>query len=126
LEQLRLESRLRVKFSISPDALRWPVPPFLVQSLVENAVKHGISQREEGGEIIIEAVIRTDRLQLTVSNSGPLGPTEGSDGIGLANARARLRHLFGNTACLSLQESSADVTSAELVVPRQANDQFSP
>lgn len=116
LEQLRLESRLRVARQISPAALASPVPPFLVQSLVENAVKHGIAPREDGGEITIEASVHEGTLLLRVTNPGRLGQIEGSPGVGLESARARLTHLFGPTARLSLHQTGPNLVAAELTL----------
>jgi signal transduction histidine kinase len=72
LEQVRHEERLRVRLDIEPDTLALPVPPLLLQTLVENAVKYGISTRPEGGEIVIEARRRDGQLQLRVVNPGEL------------------------------------------------------
>jgi two-component system, LytTR family, sensor histidine kinase AlgZ len=108
LEAIRFEERLRVHWSIAPEAGRVPVPPMLLQTLVENALKHGISRLPEGGEISIQALVRDSQLQLEVVNSGGLPEQSSEDGIGLRNARSRLQLLYGDQAKIVLE--SADAT----------------
>jgi len=123
LEQVRHEDRLRVRFDVSAEAAAAPVPPMLVQTLVENAVKYGIAPRREGGEIAILARCSTHGLRLRVTNPGSLARTgagstgTGSTGMGLANAAERLRLLFGDRARLELHEESPGLVVAEVEVP---------
>jgi len=70
LEAVRLEDRLRVKLAIEPEAGRVPIPPMLLQMLVENALKHGIAPSQEGGELLIRAAIENDALVIEVLNTG--------------------------------------------------------
>ena len=72
LQQLRFEGRLLVRRSIAPEALRWPVPPFLVQGLVENAVKFGIAPHEAGGEISLAAEVRDEVFHAVITNPGQI------------------------------------------------------
>ena len=102
IEKLRHEERLRWKIVASAAARAWPVPPFALQGLVENAIKHGINRIEEGGEIEISAQVIEARLHLDVTNPGFLEAAPRSPGVGLANARARLLLLFGPAASLEL------------------------
>jgi len=102
IEKLRHEERLRWKIDASAAARAWPVPPFALQGLVENAIKHGINHIEEGGEIEISAQVIEARLHLDVTNPGFLEAAPRSPGVGLANARARLYLLFGPAASLDL------------------------
>ena len=104
LEALRFGDRLRVCVEADPDALDVPVPALLVQTLAENAVKHGVARRRDGGEVSVTASLAGDRLTVRVTNPAPAaasGPSEGT-GTGLANARERLALLFGDRARLSL------------------------
>lgn len=120
LEQLRHEARLRIRRDIQPAALRREVPPFLLQMLVENAVKHGIAPREDGGEIRLRAEVDGDRLCLTVTNPGRLD-TDHRPGlrprVGLANARERIRLIFGAEGTLTLRQSRADEVEALVRLP---------
>ena len=124
LEQVRHEERLRLRLDIAPNTLQLPIPPMLLQTLVENAVKYGISTRPEGGEIAIIARRENDSLRLEVTNpgrfeagAGKLAPTNGSTGMGLANAANRLRLLFGERATLQLRAGAPGLVVAEAIIP---------
>jgi LytS/YehU family sensor histidine kinase len=122
LEQVRHEERLRVRLDIAPETLALPIPPMLLQTLVENAVKYGISSRPEGGEIVIVARRESDSLRLQVINPGELATAAArrrgtSTGLGLQNAAERLRLLFGERASLQLRADRPDFVIAEAIVP---------
>jgi sensor histidine kinase YesM len=124
LEQVRHEERLRLRLDVAPDTLQLPIPPMLLQTLVENAVKYGISTRPEGGEIAIIARRENDSLRLQVTNPGAFEPgtarlakSNGSTGMGLANAANRLRLLFGEQATLQLRAGDPGSVVAEAVIP---------
>lgn len=112
LEAVRFEDRLRVTWNIASEANKVPVPPMLLQTLVENALKHGISRRPEGGEIHIQALVRGSQLALDVLNSGELPAQPSQEGIGLRNARARLQLLYGDRAKIVLE--SVDGTQPQV------------
>ena len=120
LEQVRHEDRLRVRREIDPEATALPVPPMLLQTLVENAVKYGIAPRRDGGEITIEARCVAQRLQLRVTNPGTLSAGGGSTGLGLRNAAERLRLIFGERARLQLAEGSPGLVVATVDMPVSA------
>ncbi len=124
LEQVRHEERLRLKLNISPSALHRMIPPMLLQTLVENAVKYGISTRPEGGEIAIDATIEENDLVIDVRNPGHLknrpqkDAAEGrSTGVGLRNALDRLHLLCGGTARIYLVQSGPNEVTATVVIP---------
>ncbi len=124
LEQVRHEERLRLRLDVAPDTLHLPVPPMLLQTLVENAVKYGISQNPEGGEIAIIARCEGGVLRLQVTNPGDIAPagrggekTGRSTGLGLRNAADRLRLLFGDDASLRLHKPSPRLVAAEALIP---------
>lgn len=128
LEQVRHEERLRVRLDIAPETLGLAVPPLLLQTLVENAVKYGISTRPEGGEIVITARCAHGQLELRVINPGELrvaGVGGGkiaaneSTGLGLKNAAERLRMFFGDRARLQLRAESDTRVVAEVSIPMQ-------
>jgi len=120
LEQVRHEERLRVRLDVAPEALDRPIPPMLLQTLVENAVKYGIAPRQEGGEIAIVARCEPDQLRLQVINPGTLAASGGSTGVGLRNAADRLRLLFGAEATLGLREDPPGRVVAEVILPLTA------
>ncbi len=107
LESLRLADRLRVVREIEPEAAQARIPVMLLQTLVENAIKHGIAPLREGGVVRIAACMTATELTIEVENPRPPGearpPTIG--GVGLKNAAERLRLLFGAAASLELDLS---------------------
>lgn len=127
LEQIRHENRLRVRWELADESeLRLvPVPPMLLQTLVENAVKYGISPRREGGEIVISARLDGAALHIKVTNPGDLGvPASASaaragssTGVGLRNASDRLKLLFGDRASLTLLAEPAGCVTADILIP---------
>jgi signal transduction histidine kinase len=118
LEQVRHEERLRLRLDIAPDALNLQIPPMLLQTLVENAVKYGISPRPEGGEITIKARNEGGSLRIQVSNPGEItGGRATSTGLGLANAAERMRLIFGERATLMLRSDKPALVVAEAFIP---------
>lgn len=124
LEQLRHEARLRVRRTVAAETLTWTVPPFVVQTLVENAVKYGIDRREEGGEVGVEAAVREGELHLRVTSPGRIATSTASTGVGLKNARARLVLLFGETATLTLAQAEPDLVAADVRLPKNRLPKF--
>ena len=99
IEKTRLGDRLQVELRISPATLDAMVPGMLLQPLVENAVRHGVANRAEGGKIAIESGLHEGRLRIIVRNSGGPGPGKrvGSEnGIGKRNISERLQTLYGD------------------------------
>jgi LytS/YehU family sensor histidine kinase len=105
LETLQFEQRLQYEFSIDDSLLDAQVPPLLVQTLVENAIKHGIAGRRNGGLLSLRAQrVNDGKWQLEVENpAAELPALHQGNGIGLANARERLAMAFGTHATLELQ-----------------------
>ncbi|HEV8481096.1 MAG TPA: histidine kinase [Candidatus Eisenbacteria bacterium] len=117
VEQVRFGSRLRVERDVDEPALSAAVPPLLLQPLVENAVRHGIAQRLEGGTIRIEAKCEGARLRVSVSNPrDPDGQSRPGAGVGLRNVAGRLRTLFGADARLDAT-AGADSYLVRLELP---------
>jgi two-component system, LytTR family, sensor histidine kinase AlgZ len=118
IESIRFDDRLTVRMEIQPAAAQAQVPSMLIQTLVENALKHGIGTRTEGGEIVIRASIRDGALALEILNSGQLtAPNGRSTEIGLSNARERLRLLYGGHARLELENRDAATVAAMVSIP---------
>jgi len=118
LEALRLDRRLRVAWDWDGNLDACPVPPLLLQPLVENAIKHGIAPEHGGGELRIRAAEVDGRLELEVANTGrPLAP-EAPSGVGLGNLRERLA-LLGPGSAFTLARDGA-WTRATLRLPLEA------
>ncbi len=117
LESIRFEERLSSATDSASDTLQIQVPVMLVQSLVENGVKHGIEKLKSGGEIRIASWLQNGSLKIRVTNPGQLSRTDDSTHIGLENSRERLRLLYGDSASLALQNDGADSVAAEISIP---------
>ena len=119
LEKVRFEDRLRLRVSIDPEAGPIPVPPMILQSLVENALKHGIGRLPEGGELRIRAAARNGSLVLEVENTGELTDSRSADTqVGLNNIRERLRILYGDRASLELRNREDGRVLATVQIPK--------
>jgi LytS/YehU family sensor histidine kinase len=119
LESLRFGERLRIDRDIDPRALHVRIPAMLLQTVVENAIKHGIAELPGGGVLRVCAAMREDGLHVDVQNPRPVvGMTAANgQGVGLHNAAERLRLLFGERARFELDLSRADLASARICVP---------
>lgn len=118
LESARFEDRLRVRCSVSPGAGLIPVPAMLLQTLVENAVKHGIAPRPAGGDLAIRATLDPRWLTVEVENTGRLADaTVDETQVGLSNTRGRLRILYGDRATLDLANRDDDRVVATVRIP---------
>jgi len=110
LEAVRFEERLRVQFAVDAATAQCAVPPMLLQTLVENAIKHGIAQVAGNGDLIVRAEHRDGVIRLTVENTGQLSEAPiSSNQLGIANTRERLRLLYGDQASLILNNGNGRV-----------------
>lgn len=122
LEKVRFEERLHTKFDIDPQSLEAKLPPMLLQTLAENAVKHGIARLPAGGELAVLTQMLEGNLRVEVTNTGELSDaTEGSSAVGLDNARERLRLMYGDGASLTLAATGECKVRAEVVIPLRSN-----
>jgi hypothetical protein len=117
LEAIRLEERLRVHMAVDPESLETRIPPMLLQTLVENGIKHGVARLPGGGEIRVGSQVESRAVKIQVRNSGQLRDDAGSTRLGLDNARERLRLLYGNAASLVLRNYDGDSVVAEISIP---------
>jgi two-component system LytT family sensor kinase len=124
LEAMQLEERLTYSLDVDPAALAVPIPPMTLQLLVENAIKHGISPRPEGGTITLRAQLAAPGgpLHIEVRSTGRYQPQAGHEGVGLRNARERLALLYGTSAHLNVANHPAqkEVVVAQLALPVSA------
>jgi two-component system LytT family sensor kinase len=126
IEQTRFHDRLEVKMDIGPETLDASVPNMILQPLVENAIKHGISPKAEGGHINIGASRNNGHLRISVSDDG-VGVRDASlveEGVGLSNTRRRLKHLYGEGHKFELKPDGDHGVSVRLDIPyKQYKDQ---
>ena len=120
--KVRMEDRLQTSIMVPEGLLSAEFPPMMIQSLVENAIKHGLEPKAEGGTLTVAAEIVHGRLAVTVADTG-LGfgraDTAGT-GIGLTNIRERLKLLYGDKASMVVADNLPSGTIVTLTVPYQA------
>jgi signal transduction histidine kinase len=116
VEKERWGDRLEVTWKIAPETRRLPLPPMTLQPLVENALKHGLGGRLEGGRLGISTELAGEALRLRVTDDGAGLPARWSEGTGLGNLRRRLDTLYGEAARLTV-EAARPGTRAMVEVP---------
>jgi signal transduction histidine kinase len=117
--KVRMEERLSTEIAVPDGLLSAEFPPMMVQTLVENAIKHGLEPKPEGGSLRVAAEIVHGKLQMTVADTG-LGfgkALTAGTGVGLANIRERLQLLYGARATLTVTENQPSGTRVTITVP---------
>jgi hypothetical protein len=118
LEKIRYEDRLDWKLTIDPACQKAQIPPMLLQTLVENGIKHGISHSVKGGCIELSAAKKEQMIIITVTNPGHLKTNKVlSHGVGLVNSQNRLYLLYGETAQIELQPLNKNQVCATVTLP---------
>ena len=109
---------MTVEMSLSPTTLNALVPSLLLQPLVENAVRHGVSKSSAPVRIELKSNLRNSLLEIQVCDDGPgISEESSGNGVGLSNTRARLRQLYGERQSLSLDGRAGGGTIATVVLP---------
>jgi hypothetical protein len=123
IQRIRYADRMCVRVSAAPEAESLLVPRFILQPLVENAVKHGIEPLETPGCVAVDARVDHGRLHLTVRNSAPpdLPPLGTHEGLGLRHTRARLELLYGSEQALHMERCDDGSIAAQIALPAKAN-----
>jgi sensor histidine kinase YesM len=117
---LRMAGRLHYAIEADEAARRRPVPPLLLQPLVENAIQHGLEPKVEGGRVLVRAQQQGDALELIVQDDGAgFGNLTRGGGVGLSNLRERLATLFGDRARLTIEDAQPG-TRVRLLLPPAA------
>ncbi|WP_026969335.1 sensor histidine kinase [Algoriphagus terrigena] len=125
LESIRFEERLEVVYHIEDEAYSYKIPPMMLQTIVENAIKHGVSNLVKGG--LIEIKCREgleNELYIQVKNSGYLNPNASKSkrdegGHGIENTRQRLKLLYGDQASFRIFNSGSQFVITEIKIPKQ-------
>jgi len=119
LEKVRFEDRIQAEFKVQEDLRTTYIPPLIVQTMVENAIKHGLSKEINGGKLIVEIFKLDKKLYLRVQNTGHLDPNHKPDtGIGIENTRRRLTLLYKDHANFNLYEQNGMVCS-EIIIEKE-------
>ena len=116
LEYIRFADRLKVVYEVESKTLPHQIPPMMLQTLVENAIKHGLSKQPGDCTIKIISNLENDKLVLIVQNTGLLQPSE-KDGFGLQSTRERLNILYRGQAIFEIYQCEPNEVTAKLVIP---------
>lgn len=123
LEKVRYEERLQYTIESNPQAVYWQVPPMMLQTLVENGIKHGVSKLMGGGFLEVKSDIEEDILIIQIRNTGTLNSTPSnlenadSGGVGLKNTAERLSILYGKGASFRIFQEKEGVVCSEVRIP---------
>ncbi|MDH5475994.1 MAG: histidine kinase [Cyclobacteriaceae bacterium] len=123
LETIRYEERLQTKVVIHPESYDYTVPPLMIQTLVENGIKHGVAKLKKGGVISIITTLDKGKLKIQIRNTGELiSKNENilhSKGLGIANTKKRLKLIYGDKAYFEIKNENANTVLTELILPKE-------
>jgi two-component system, LytTR family, sensor kinase len=129
LENMRFEDRLKIEYQVDEDTLSRSVPPMMLQTLVENAIKHGISKQINGGVVRVISAFKNRYHELTVQNTGHLNGAMNGDGgtavdggmigrgFGISSTNDRLSLLYGNKAKFEIRQATPTLVEAKVSIP---------
>jgi len=117
LENMRFEDRLKIEYDVEEETLSQQVPPMMLQTLVENAIKHGISKQVKGGIVKITSDMKGNFHELSVQNTGYLNGGAKETGFGLSSTQDRLSLLYGNKAKFEIKQINPSVVEAKVMIP---------
>lgn len=117
LEHMRFEERLKVELDIDKDTLGQQVPPMMLQTLVENSIKHGISKLVNGGVVRIVADFKGDNLELLVQNTGQLNGQINGDGFGIKSTQDRLNLMYQGKAHFEIKNIENNMVQSKVTMP---------
>ena len=125
LMKLRMGERLRFRIDVDEAAALRPIPPMLLQPVVENAIVHGLEPKIDGGEIVLSANVDPTHLCLAVADTGiglrMAAPAKPGGGVGLSNLRDRIRTLYGADASLTIMENATGGVTVTMRIPLPAD-----
>ena len=135
IEKARFGERIKFTMDIEPGYDQWPIPPLIIQPLVENSVKHGISAKEEGGSVRVVISKHNEKLHIIVQDDGigmdkkqtknifrKSSLTNNSPGIGLQNINKRMEQIYGPQYKLVMNSKQDSGTTVKLMVPMTHSD----
>jgi two-component system, LytTR family, sensor kinase len=120
LESIRFEERLRTEFDIHPDSHDFFVPPLMMQTLVENGIKHGISKLTAGGIIQLKTQVENDKLKILIRNTGHMnGSSSKHEGLGIKNTIQRLKLIYGDESSFRIVNEKDNFVLTEIIIPQK-------
>lgn len=117
VEQIRLGERLRTRIDVEPRALDALVPMFVLQPVIENAVRHAVAPRTIGGTVLLHAHSEDGELRVSIEDDGPGFAADAIERVGLTNTRARLAGLYGAAQRLEIGRGAAGGAAVRIVLP---------
>ena len=119
MESIRFEERLKTVFDVEEASKNVQVPPLMIQTLVENAIKHGISKLKRGGIVSIKASVADQKLKIEIRNTGHYTPKtkKGTGGYGIKNTRQRLDLIYGKKANFDIRNDGDDMVLTTIEIP---------
>ncbi len=119
LEKIRFEERLNYSIKMEDQAARIEIPPMMVQTLVENGIKHGISKKTGGGKISVNSFVEDSKLHIQITNTGHFSEEDLklATGFGIQNTKHRLSLLFGETGSFNINNKTENEVLAEVIIP---------
>ncbi|HEX5167704.1 MAG TPA: histidine kinase, partial [Cyclobacteriaceae bacterium] len=120
LESIRFEERLKTEFIIHPDSHDYWVPSLMIQTLVENGIKHGISKLKEGGMIQMKTTVENGDLKIQIRNSGHLNANvrRSKGGLGIKNTIQRLKLIYGDRTSFRIANENNNFVITEVTIPQ--------
>jgi two-component system LytT family sensor kinase len=117
LEKMRFEERLNIEMDIDEDTLEQQVPPMMLQTLVENAIKHGISKKIDGGTIRVTSDFVHNHHELVVQNTGQLAVSKNETGFGVRSTQDRLNLLYQGKASFAIRNLDNEMVESRITMP---------
>lgn len=122
LENVRYEERLNTILEIDPESHRFAVPPLMVQTLVENGIKHGIANLVNGGTLELSTKVQNGNMKIRIKNSGQYhNPVHGRSGYGIPNTVKRLKLLYGDKAKFNISNQDDQFVLTEVTIPESTS-----
>ena len=121
LESIRFEERLKTSVDMNEYTRYFQIPPMMIQTLVENGIKHGISKQKKGGFIDVKTFLESDFLLIQIRNSGVyLDEAQTDQKYGLSNTRKRLALIYGEKAEFKIENEEENVVLMQITLPRES------
>ena len=117
LEAIRYEERIEISYEIDEDSNFFRVPPLMLQTLVENGIKHGVSKLKKGGKLELITQRVAEGLQIQIKNSGKFTAKKKKSGYGLLNTEKRLKLIYGDQASLKIGNVSDHTVLTQIIIP---------
>jgi sensor histidine kinase YesM len=117
IEKIRFDERLKIVYEINENTLTVQVPPMMLQTLIENCVKHGISNLKNGGEIKLKTFLQDEFLVIEILNSGSYQPKNEHEGLGIANTVERLKLLYDDKSEFEIMNADHSTVITKIKLP---------